>query len=663
MQKCPDGVRDERWQAYDGSTRTATITTLAVAADGTSKVHIMDSSSIEGVAVMRDAIFLTGGVTTSGARAQNCSFDSATVTEGPPENTHPVTVFECAVVGTDPPTDSANGASKTDHAIAGSTPTDVSFGTLSGTTTWGMYTAAYNGSGALLWTQVAYGGAIFPKAIVVVDPSIGGKPLAGVWGGSVTSKSVASRSQPPDGTSAQDVGSLGLDHAVADGPYVYVAAEISDVTNPTDFGRTRLPLECSKGKTVGEKGASVARGNEVPCSGQVVSQGTTASFPTTPVVSSDIVVVQMLAGSGEVQTLRRTGMSDKSESVSSLAAHSLTGSVYLSGRYYATSVQGQETSSGGDDVFGLNAAKRSDSVGCPRQRWDGVLAMGQTGVPDCKLYSHAASASLGTGFVVKYTFKGDGATGSQQQDAPPAGFLDGTSTYAPCADSPYGADTNGANHVLTGAAACSTHASGCSCVKLIFKSRASRTTGMYADSNVFPHGPGPSSKLSGHQLLVVAGKGAGYAGIISSYNLNAGLYNIIPSIPSSGIDGTSQFQLFPQTRYTPTLHLADCRAADDEGCAAYGIEWAKSVGYAIGGGALSSAWSSGVALVESDSDIYVAGHYSGFQGLWAGYTGLSRTTAPAAGSPSFGVEGVDELIGFDNPTATDVASFLSKLID
>ena len=73
-------------------------------------------------------------------------------------------------------------------------------------------------------------------------------------------------------------------------------------------------------------------------------------------------------------------------------------------------MQGQETSSGGDDVFGLNAAKRSDSVGCPRQRWDGVLAMGQTGVPDCKLYSHAASASLGTGFVVKYTFKGDGAT-------------------------------------------------------------------------------------------------------------------------------------------------------------------------------------------------------------------------------------------------------------
>ena len=92
MQKCPDGVRDERWQAYDGSTRTATITTLAVAADGTSKVHIMDSSSIEGVAVMRDAIFLTGGVTTSGARAQNCSFDSATVTEGPPENTHPVPI-------------------------------------------------------------------------------------------------------------------------------------------------------------------------------------------------------------------------------------------------------------------------------------------------------------------------------------------------------------------------------------------------------------------------------------------------------------------------------------------------------------------------------------------------------------------------------------------
>merc|ERR1719478_1168576 len=129
-------------------------------------------------------------------------------------------------------------------------------------------------------------------------------------------------------------------------------------------------------------------------------------------------------------------------------------------------------------------------------------------------------------------------------------------------------------------------------------------------------------------------------------------YNTIPALPASGVDETSAFQLFPYDRHTPRLHEADCNQARDEGCAAYGVEWAKTVGYAIGGGSSSSAWSSGVALAESDSNIYVAGHYSGFQGGWTGYATASRTVAPAAGSPSFGVEGVDEVIGFDNAAAS-----------
>jgi hypothetical protein len=29
----------------------------------------------------------------------------------------------------------------------------------------------------------------------------------------------------------------------------------------------------------------------------------------------------------------------------------------------------------------------------------------------------------------------------------------------------------------------------------------------------------------------------------------------------------------------------------------------------------------GVALAEMDSDVYIAGHYSGFNGLWPGFTG------------------------------------------
>lgn len=162
-------------QAYDGSTRTARVNTLTNLASG-DEIHIFDSSSIQELAVMRDTIFMTVCMITSDTRAQNCSFDSATVTEGPPDNTQPIMVFECAVIGTLPPVVNPNGASKTECAIAGSSSTDVSFGSLKSTTTWGMYTLAYNGSGSLLWTHVVHVGAIFPKAILAMDPSIGGAP-------------------------------------------------------------------------------------------------------------------------------------------------------------------------------------------------------------------------------------------------------------------------------------------------------------------------------------------------------------------------------------------------------------------------------------------------------------------------------------------------------
>lgn len=405
-------------QAYDGSTRSATITTWSGAspaqADATSQVHILDSTSIEGIAVMQDAVFLTGGVTTSNTRVQNCTFDSATVTEGPPENTHPITVFECAVIGALPPVPSAarsptwgNGAAKTEFAIAGSSSTDLTFEALHASTTWGMYTLAYNGSGSLMWSHVTHGGAIFPKAILAMDPSIGGSPLAGKWGGTVNSRSVPSRSQPPDATSAQDVGSLGLDSTVVDGPYIYVAAEISDWQNASDFGRTRLPLECSHGKVIGAKSAPTTRLADTPCAGQVVAKGTHASWPKASSRSTDIVLAQFLASNGEVQQLRRTGQSDKSETVTSLAGHALTGAVYLSGEYFTSGVsastQGGEANGGGEDVFGLASAGRADTVGCPRQRWNGDEALGEVGTPDCRLYGNAPSATLPTGVFAWYS--------------------------------------------------------------------------------------------------------------------------------------------------------------------------------------------------------------------------------------------------------------------
>jgi hypothetical protein len=632
---------------------------------------------------MRDTVFMTGGMISSDTRAQNCSFDSATVTEGPPDNTQPITVFECAVIGTLPPVANPNGASKTEFAIAGSSSTDVSFGSLKSTTTWGMYTLAYNGSGSLLWTHVVHGGAIFPKAILAMDPSIGGAPLAGKWGVGVDSESLPSRDQPPDATRTRDVGSVAVDkettsndHAVVDGTYIYVAAEVADWLNASDFGRTRLPLECSQDKRVGEKNAPLERLADTPCAGKVVSKGSAASWPRTSALRSDIVLAQFLAQNGEVQQLRRTGQTDIQETVSALAAHPLTGTVYLAGEYYSagasSSVQGNEASGGGEDVFGLNSASRADAVGCSRQRWTGDLSRGQAGVPDCRLYTHASSPTLPTGYVAKYSFDGDGATSRRRQLPSITGYLELASTWAPCAGGQTSGDTDGATHVLTGASACSTHVSGCSCLSVVFKSRTVAGGSEDGDVTASPYGTGPRSKFSGYLLRIVNGKSMGFEGIISSYNTQQRLYNIIPSLPVAGVDETSQFQLFPSSRNTPRLHLPNCNKAADVGCSAYGVEWAKTVGYAIGGGDQSIAQSSGVALAEMDSDIYVAGHFSGFTGGWAGYKGPSRIRAPpsestvtrsAVGSPSFGVEGVDELIGFANPSATQVSSFLSKLAD
>ena len=54
--------------------------------------------------------------------------------------------------------------------------------------------------------------------------------------------------------------------------------------------------------------------------------------------------------------------------------------------------------------------------------------------------------------------------------------------------------------------------------------------------------------------------------IISGYNTELMLYNVIPSIPATGIDETSAFQLFPNSRYTPRLHLPSCDRSSDTGC-------------------------------------------------------------------------------------------------
>ncbi len=141
------------------------------------------------------------------------------------------------------------------------------------------------------------------------------------------------------------------------------------------------------------------------------------------------------------------------------------------------------------------------------------------------------------------------------------GHLEAASTWSPCTGT---VDTNGANHVLTGGDACSTHVSGCSCLSLFFESKTFAAGVLDADSSAAPYGVGPLSRLSGFRIRITAGKSMGYEGVISAYNLASRLYNVIPSIPATGVDETSVFQLFPASQFTPRNHLNSCDKAVDQ---------------------------------------------------------------------------------------------------
>jgi len=650
----PDGSAQTlaRIVSYTASTRSFTLNLYGSDPAAGDIVHILDSATIAGIAVADDKLFVTGLATQSYLRVQNCSFDSATVLEGPPANTQPIQVFECANVGASL---SSNDHSSVALVAQGSNKSDAAVGELKAFTGWGMYTLAYNGSGAVSWLQQASGGTFRPRAIAAVEPSVGGRALESQWGGTTDSRSLPSRNQPDDASHARSVGSENFPTAVIDGRYVYVAGEVYDWKNATDFGRTRFPLECSRGKVLGEKSVSTARLLEAQCAGQVVAKGSEASWPVASSASPDIVLVQYSMSDGTVNLIRRTGQEDGKETVATIAADPLTGSVYLAGQFYvkdAINVQGGETTrTGGEDIFDLAAAKRGESVGCPLQRVQGTLSLGESGTPHCKLYSQAKSTTTGSGYLVKFTFNGDeNNRGNLNRRLVPSitGHLTASSSLLSCQDKNLVTpDANGQTHVLTGSADCKTHVSGCSCLYLVIQSRISDGAGVYQDG-----GAGPQSYLSGYKIRITAGRSKGYEGIVSAYSVSAGVYNVIPSLPSTGVDETSQFQLFPWSEFTSRLHLPSCSSPVNAGCGAYNIDWAKTVGRSLvsAGNTQITAETSPVSLSLVQSDLLVAGAFSGF----GGYT--------TTGQASLGFEGIDEIVGFANQNSA-VASFLTRLED
>jgi len=202
--------------------------------------------------------------------------------------------------------------------------------------------------------------------------------------------------------------------------------------------------------------------------------------------------------------------------------------------------------------------------------------MGLTGIPDCTFYAHAAAADKPTGFVVKFNDNGDetqrGNKNSKFQKSI-TGYIQTSITgfatsIAPCTGT---AANNGDNkHGLTGNSLCSTSPRGCSCLVLQIESKTTGTTD--AES-------GNPSIYNGMRIRITSGKAAGYEGIIHKFANS--VFSTIPALPEMP-DEHSQFTLQPWNNLQPNIHLASCSATGGMGCTAYGVEWAKTIGWPIG---------------------------------------------------------------------------------
>ena len=652
---------------YDNSLRTFWVRFLY---DGsTAGGNIMaGAGDITAVTTMDDMVFVTGtyGYHPSATanvvlRFQNCTFDSATVSQGPPANTQPTVTTLKKLCRTQAVARTANTAinqllpgenvqqlaagddtfvgvvanGNSDYIVENTVAedyVDVATTAFAAAPTKGlMFTAAYDGSGRLVWYHYTRGAAhndgtlagnllIQPTAMTHVVPAVGDKPLTGYWKTlSDTERRWTSRGQPGDATAAKDVASERVDSATVKGGFIYIVGTIKSNAddNYADFGVTKYPLECSKGKTLGQKGQDLRKLDVTPCAGKLQSRkGSTAN--------TDVFLVKFAARGGPrtdwtmseygtsnvqpaVQWIRRTGLEDFDDTATGVAVHDLTGAVFVTGTYkasVATKYQGSDLgekrylatagndggntyvatpsasnlANSGDDVFGLQAAGRVNAIGCPMQRaapaGEHEERLGLTGVPDCTFYSHAGSLATTTGFVVKFNDNGDetqrGNKNSKFQKSI-TGFVTTSvvgfaTSIAPCQGT--GDQTK---HVLTGNGNCATSPRGCSCLLLTPTSKTDGTV----DTTV----------VDGMRVRITSGKAAGYEGIISRFkNAAQGTAYVLYTIPAlpEMPDEHSEFVLQPWNNLQPNIHLKTCTATSGMGCAAYGVEWAKTVGWSIG---------------------------------------------------------------------------------
>lgn len=202
--------------------------------------------------------------------------------------------------------------------------------------------------------------------------------------------------------------------------------------------------------------------------------------------------------------------------------------------------------------------------------------MGLTGLPDCTFYSHAKSTSKPTGFVVKFHDNGDETQrGNTDKKRSVTGHVKTSVTGFSTSIAPCAGTGDQTTHVLTGADNCATSPEGCSCLVLAATSKNAGTT------DDFEHTCNTADACSGMRIRITSGKAAGYEGIISAFKHASGVYYTIPALPEMP-DEHSSFTLKPLNNLQPSVHLRQCVSTSGMGCTAYGVEWAKTIGWSVG---------------------------------------------------------------------------------
>mmetsp|Transcript_9722 Transcript_9722/g.32526 ORF Transcript_9722/g.32526 Transcript_9722/m.32526 type:complete len:2440 (+) Transcript_9722:200-7519(+) len=582
-----------------------------------SSENTVSSGSIAAVASHNDMIFVVGTfghdtktTDTVSIRIQNCTFNTQTVTEGPPANTQPQVKTLKKLCRTQSVSASGVVSANQDYVVQNTVASDyvqLGYTPSASSTKQSMYVAAYDATGFLVWYHFvsASGDTVVdatqnnfiltPTAIAFLDPVFAGSRLQ-----------VPQRSASDPIPTQRIVGSPGPVSTLREGYgritdfYIYVTGQITtnSDSNYADFGATKYPLSCSRDKTVGVKGISTLYLNDAICSGKLRSLSTLSDIFLVKYSGNGAPAKQGVSGlygnslrQPQVEWIRRTGGETTSETASSVAVNAISGEIFVIGSYQASAAskyQGSNmyTSSAqpyflnsasstvqtnlgynGDDIFGLKTAGRVNSLGCPMLRASPVTSsqesLGNTGLPDCTMYSHAASTSTWTGFVV--TFDDVGTVDLRPQlnyaTASYTGKVVQSGTQAsPCDGS--------AVHILTNQA-CANSPRGCSCLSL------SVTSATVSSAN----------SLDGMKVTITKGTGAGYTGVISCSTTCTFAYNVIPAF-STVPDGTSVFQLRPYQELLPATYTKSC-ASKNIGCNAYGVKWAKTIGLPIGQSAIT----------------------------------------------------------------------------